>query len=239
MLEYLKGVLIGFIFWFILFFMRKDLRKPMLWTGLIYTLFSSGIFFMSYIISKFIYIGDFITPGYWHPNTLFNIGQITKGLAIEDILFMFIAGGLVVVLYEYLFHKRIKIKKTYKPHFKAIFIGYLIGLIIQFIFKINIFYILITSAISGAIILWIERKDLIKHSLIGAGFSIFVYIMLFLMFIIIFPDFISRNYNLNNLLGIFILRIPIEEYIYAFSFGLLWAPLYEYAHGEETIDIKK
>ncbi len=44
---------------------------------------------------------------------------------------------------------------------------------------------------------------------------------------------------LEYLKDIFILRVPIEEYIYAFSFGLLWAPLYEYAHGEIDVNIKR
>ena len=239
MLEYLIGVIIGFIFWIIFFSIRKDLRKPMVWSGLMYVVFTSGIFWLSWIISKFIFIGNPITPDYWNPNTLFDLGRITNGFAIEDILFMFVIGGLVSFLYEYLFNKRIRLKKTYKPHIRAVIFGYVIAIIIQLIFKPNIFYILLISASLGALILWIERKDLIKHSILGAFISIVIYVILFSIFNAIFPNFILNNYNLNALLGIYIFKIPVEEYFYAFSLGLLWAPLYEYAHGETNTDIRE
>ena len=64
-------------------------------------------------------------------------------------------------------------------------------------------------------------------------YLISVLLMGFLGFNIIFPHALQSYWSLDNLLGIRILGVPIEELMYAFSFGLMWAPMYEYVHGKK------
>src|SRR5579871_5412607 len=98
MYEYLFGVFILTCIWIVLYLIRKDLRKAMIWSGLFY-IFWTLVGFILYRLFAFSPERS-ITPGYWAPPTLFNLGQKTGGLAIEDILFMFFVGGIATAIYE-------------------------------------------------------------------------------------------------------------------------------------------
>ena len=237
--EYLAGVTVLSLIWLICFLKRKDMRKPMIWSGLAYILFTIPFFILLiWIIPKFIYFGDPIYPEYWSSKTLFNLMQITNGLSIEDLAFMFFAGGVAAFAYEGLFRKKIKVKRSYTPHLRAVLIGYILALVIQYFLLINHIYVLIFSALIGAAFLCIDRKDLIRHALLGGITFAFLYFTFFLFFNFIFPDFVPLSYKLENISGILLWNVPLEEVLYAFSFGLLGGPLYEYAHGEKDIDVK-
>lgn len=238
MYEYLIGSFIALVVAGLFFYFRFDLRKPMLWTGIIYTSLNILLLIFWLILKQFFYLGEPIVPNYWEPNHLFNLGSITGILGIEDILFMFAVGIVVTGVYEYIYGKKIILKKSYRPHSIAL-TGFFISFFIFAAFlKFNLIYPYILSNFFGAILLCSERRDLIKHSLIGGISFILGYALFFILFLIIFPDFISTAYHLENLSGILFIGIPIEEYLYAFSFGLMWAPLYEYAHGEKDKDLK-
>lgn len=240
--QYLVGVFLLFLIWLFLFIIRKDLRKPMIWTGVVYSSVLICGFLAWFFLSQYFYLGEPIIPGYWNPETLFNLGRITGGLAIEDIFFMFFVGGIATSIYDFLFGKRISLKKSYKPHMKVLVIAgitvFLFVITLKF-HNLNLIYGLIIPSFIGAICLWIDRRDLIKHSILGGFVFLFLYILAYNLYLLIFPNFIFDFYALHNLSGLIILGIPIEEYLYAFSFGMMWAPLYEYAHGEKDVDINK
>lgn len=150
---------------------------------------------------------------------------------------MFFVGGIATFVYEYFFRVKIKLKKTYNHHIKAPLIGITGSVIFALIFDLNLMYSLIVLGLAGANSIWIERKDLIKHSLIGGLILMIIYFLAFRLYITIFPNFIEQFYNTENLLGIMIFGVPVEELIYAIGFGLMWAPIYEYEHGEKDVDI--
>jgi len=237
MYEYLLGTLIMGIVWVLAFLPRKDLRKPMIWSGVAYIIAISVWFFALRFLFLLGYIDSSITPGYWHPNTLFNLGLITGGFAIEDILFMFFAGGIATFVYEYFFKIKIKLKKTYKHHIKSPLIGLAGSLLFAIVFDVNLIYSLIVFGFVGAIPIWIERKDLIKHSLMGGLVILIVYFFVFQIYLLIYPDFISQFYNLENVWGIMFFGVPLEELLFALSFGFLWCPIYEYEHGEKDVKV--
>jgi hypothetical protein len=219
------------------FYFRVDLRKPMLWTGLVYTILNVILLIFWTILKKFFYLGEPIVPNYWNPNHLFDLGIITGILGIEDLIFMFSIGIVVTGVYEYLYGKKIVLKRSYKPSFVALISFFLSFFFFAYFIKYNLIYPYILSTLFGAILLCLERRDLIRHALIGGISFVIGYSIFFLLFLIVFPDFISLAYNIKNLSGFIILGIPIEEFLYAFSFGTLWAPLYEYAHGEKDQDL--
>ena len=197
MYEYLIGVLILAVIWVIGFFTRKDLRKPMIWSGVTYIIIITIGFLVLKILSTFVDIGGQIVPDYWNPHTLFNLGRITGGYAIEDVLFMFIVAGIATFAYEFLFRKRIEFKKDDKHHIRALIIGSIAASIFAIVFKANLIYPLMIFGLAGAITLWIERKDLIKHSLLGSLTFVIIYFLSFLLFNTIFPNFINDVYNLQ------------------------------------------
>ena len=222
------------IVWAFLFLKRKDLRTPMLWTAAVYILFSWVIVSIWFFVSHFAYFGQPIVPYYWFPHTLFNLGNLTGFAGIEDILFLVFIGGIATCIYEYIYKKKIKVKRTYRPHTLAFFSAFIAFFIFVYFWPINLIYAFIFSNFIGAIVLLVQRRDLIIHSLIGSLSFLITYFIVFMFFLAVFPNFITQFYNLTNLTGIMILHIPLEEYLYALSFGLMWAPLYEYANGESN-----
>ena len=155
------------------------------------------------------------------------------GFVLKDVLFMFFSGGIATCLYEYFFHEKIKLKKTRKHHFRALLIGSLAALVFAASFQTSPIFPIIIFGLAGAMSVWLERADLIKHSLIGGISFLVVYVCAFSIFNYVFPDFITKYYNHDNLIGLFVGGIPIEELLFALSFGILWAPIYEYEHGEK------
>ncbi len=235
MFEYLVGTLICGVVWLLLFLKRKDLRGPMVWTGAVYMIFSSLTLLIWSLLSIFTYVGDKIIPSYWNPPMMFRLGEITGFGGIEDALFIFFVAGIATCIYEVLFHKKIKIKKSYKPHLRALVVCLVSFFILAHYLPYNLIYSLILSYVIGAVAILLERKDLFKHALFGGISFLVVYTALFIIFNLVFPSFISQFYTVSNLWGISVFGIPIEEYLFAFSFGLMWAPIYEYEHGEKNI----
>lgn len=157
------------------------------------------------------------------------------GFSIESILLGFLAGGIASVIYEFV--ERKKVKKIRKKKFSD-FTPYLIFIIIflglELIFPSKSIYNLSISLIVSSIIIGYLRRDLIKQIIIsGLLFSV-IYFTLFVIFNLIFRDFVDQYYNLNNLWGINLVGVPIEEIIFAFSVGAFWSTLFEYIKGYKT-----
>lgn len=238
MTEYFVGCLILAAIWLFMLLLRRDLRKPMIWSGLFYVAVLSILFIPLLILS----IGrpDYIsiTPGYWHPNTIFDLNRFTGGYGIEDGLYIFLTGGIAAFVYDYFFKKKIRRKKIYKRHFRAILIGALTAILVGLI-DINFIYALIAFGLAGAISIWVERKDLIKNSIAGGSLYLLIYFLALSLFNFLFPYFLEQSYNLQNISGLLIAGIPLEELLFAFSFGMMWAPIYEYEHGFQDVDIRQ
>lgn len=237
--EYLIGDFILAAIWLATFFIRKDLRRPILWGSFVHVIILTTGFLLLKVGSLFFYLGEPLNPGYWHPQTLFNLSEITGGrLGIEDILFCFFIGGIAIFVYEFFTRKRIvKSKRSTHHHSRAIIIAIVGAITYQYIFRTNQIYGLILFGFLGAFYICIVRRDLIVHSLFGGAIFTGLYFLGFSIFNLIFPDFIDSFYNLKNLSGIAINDIPLEEFMYALSFGMLWAPMYEYYFGYRDADI--
>ncbi len=93
-------------------------------------------------------------------------------------------------------------------------------------FAINIIYKAAIVGLSSA--LWIAwRRPSLRWQIPGGGFSFtLLYTIVLVVTPLRFPGFFSY-WNLPALSGIRILGAPAEEYLYAFTFGAFWAPLYE------------
>lgn len=212
-----------------------------MWNGIFYAalltlcfiLFRIGVLFHTIPVARE------VIPGYWNPHTLFNLGQITRGYSIEDILYMFFVGGMAACVYEIFFNKRIKFKKKPEAHFRAIKVAGLAAFLVGAFTHLNMIYALIVFGYAGALAIWNERKDLIMHSLVGGLVLTAICMSGFFIFNFISPNFVNEFYNLRNTSGLLVLGVPLEEYLYLFGFGLMWAPFYEYEHGEKDIVFKK
>lgn len=232
MYEYLLGCGILFVIWALLFFLRKNIRKQMLWTGIV----NSSLFIVLWILwlvpSWITSVTPAMIPSYWNPKSLFNFGQLSKGLTIEDVLFGFLVGGIVAVLYEYLLQKHVTRKPIYKRHYIAL-VAYLASFLFLVLFMktTTTFYPFLIATGIGAAVLAVQRHDLLSHMFVGGMSFMVVYFLGFQLFNLIFSGYVVSTWTLSNISGVLILGIPLEEIIWAFLFGLMWSPFYEYEYG--------
>ncbi len=213
---YLAWVIIFGLVWLMLYVHRKDLRYEMLFSSLLLTPFG---------LTQPLFV-----PDYWHPTVLYKFFGLFD---IESLLWCFFTGGIVAVLYEEIFKVRLGAiennKKSqhyaYRIYFFMLFsAATLIAaryftdwsiLRTSFIFMIIVFIYSVFS-----------RPDLFRKSIMsGFIFTIF-YISSLILVSLLFPGFVNQ-WNIEGSIGIKLFSIVIEEYIYAFLFGLVWSIIYE------------
>ncbi|MEK7098749.1 MAG: lycopene cyclase domain-containing protein [Patescibacteria group bacterium] len=226
-MEYLIGTLILAAIWGALFVFRRDLRHVMIWSSSAALLFLSVGFIVIRLLLPDLPVEMTIVPGYWDPDTLFNFGRITGGFAIEDALFMFFTGGISGVIYEEISRRHLSRRRVrHVPHL-ALAAGAVSGFASTKL-ELNLVYGLIIACFVGAFVIWIQRHDLIKHSFLGGLAFFAIYSIAFLIFLLLFPDYIQQYYSIHNISGVLLIGLPLEELLFAFGFGLLWSPIYEY-----------
>ncbi|MAG47747.1 hypothetical protein CL617_04015 [archaeon] len=231
MYEYLIGNLGLGLMWLFLYIKNNNLRKEMIYGGILYVSIIAPTIIITKLLSYFTQITWRYVPDYFNPHTLFNLSRKTGILSIEDILFMFLAGGIIVTIYEIIFKKEI-IKTHKKHHILALISFFSSYIIIALIFSFNPIYNLIISSFIGFLVITFQRSDLIKHSVYGGIAFTVLWFILVILFNIVFPNVLQEGFwNLNNISGILMLKVPIEELLYAFTFGLMFAPMYEYIKG--------
>jgi len=217
MYEYLIGSLIFLFFWCILYFIRKDLRKTML--------------LCSFSFAPLAFLCDlYCISWYWNPRTLFN-----SDFSIESFISGFAFGGIAAAIYKVAFKMRLrKVKENATRKQTLIFIAIVVifAFSIGLTLRMTIVHDSIFTAGLGALVIMFFRRDLIKEMILGSIlFSVFYFIVLFTINTFISPDWIARTWNFSFLWGVSFLKIPIEEILWAWSFGLVWAPIYEYVGG--------
>lgn len=205
---------IGFPLWLILFVVRKDLRHKMLAFGLMGAIAGP--------ISEIFYLRD-----YWHPLTITR-----TPIGIEDVLFGFFAGGVGSVLYEELFGKRFAKRHRRTEHW--IFFVFPIAAVCLFAFnrlfplyRINSIYASAIAFFVTTLVIIYVRKDLLVDALVSGLLAGSIFFFGYLFLLVFFPQIFAKMWLLHNISGITVSRIPIEELLWAFTYGLMAGPLYE------------
>ena len=220
MLPYLFWDLLLGISWFILFIHRKDLRREILYTSLLMT--PLGL------------TQPMFVPHYWHPEVILKVFGVWD---IESLLWCFFTGGIVAVLFEISlgYKHRHKTMKGFHHHAHIIYLSLvLFSFLGLFIYVSNVIPLirgLFLITIILTMILWFIRHDLILKSIAsGLLFTVF-YAASLIIVNQIFPDFTIGSWNAHAIYGYHILNIPLEEYLYAFLFGLSWSIIYDEVRG--------
>ena len=205
--------------WIFVYVVRPQYRRVMLWASL---------FTMPFGLTEPLFV-----PEYWSPPSLFNLA-LTTGFDIESLIFCFGIGGLGSVLYNLLtgkLHRAVslseKIQPLHRHHYKALSVPF-ISFPLLYLFSWNPIYPAIIAMILGAIANVLCRPDLKIKTWIGG--------LLFLIYYTVFlaalewsaPGYIDRVWNLQALSGINILFMPVEELLFAMSFGMYWSGVYEH-----------
>ena len=221
---YFFSTFIVLIVWLPIFVKRKDLRKEMLFSGVL----------CSYLgATDFLYI-----PEYWNPPFLFNLMN-HFGFSIEDIILWFFIGGIIAVLYEYVLGQHlIKIKGRSHFHLGVIVIFMILYFGLELIFPKYTILNLAFACTSAGVFGFLFRKDLFIQVMFSGVLFMALYVFLFNIFLAVFPEFINKFYSHSNLLGIYFLNLPIEEFMISFGGGMMWSVLYEYTLGYKTGGLK-
>jgi hypothetical protein len=226
---YLIGVLGLGVVYALLFLARKDLARVILYAGGLYLVYGFVMFLVIRLLNSD--STKAINPGYWTPPTLLGINQRTGGYGLEDALFSFFAGGIAVGLYDFLFKLKVSkkpSKKLKKGH--ALLFALALSSLILVATPLNAIYFFISLQLCGAAAIVWQRKDLLLHSLAGGLVFMLLYGCLFTIFKILFPHFLPDYYHLQGTSRLLITGIPLEEFLYGLTLGMMWAPIYEYEH---------
>jgi len=205
--------------WTIVYIAFPQHRKAMLWASL---------FTMPFGLTEPLFV-----PEYWSPPSLFDLAM-TTGFDIESLIFCFGIGGLGAVLYNLITGQtprsvpaEEKKHSLHRHHYKALLAPF-VAFPAFYFFPWNPIYPSIIAMITGAVANILCRPDLKSKTWIGG--------LLFLAYYSVFliglewsaPGYIDRVWNMDALTGITILFMPLEELLFAISFGMYWSGVYEH-----------
>jgi len=216
--SYLVGVLIFGAAWLACYLIGKSYRAEIRWG----TLISAPMALTSILF----------VPQYWTPPSLFDLDQRVR-VGIEDVLWAAAVGGIASVVAEILLKERLSAlrKGLRKRHFAPFIVVVVVFVVLQLGHPGKTMYNTIIAFAIGTAAIAVLRSDLIPTMLTGALSFALLYFALLLIFLLLYPGFIQRYYNIPNLLGIYVLGVPIEELLFAGTGGAIWSVAYEYVQG--------
>jgi len=205
--------------WAIIYLLFPLHRKAMLWASL---------FTMPLGLTEPLFV-----PEYWSPPSLFDLA-LTTGFDIESLIFCFGIGGIAAVFYN-IFTGKLSLpvpaverhQHLHRHHYKAILAPFFVFPLVYF-FPWNPIYPAIIAMVVGAIANILCRPDLKRKTWIGGLLFLGYYIIFLVGLELTAPDYIERVWNLEALSGISIGFMPLEELLFAISFGMYWSGVYEH-----------
>lgn len=216
---YFVGALIYAAAWVACFTVGKSHRSQMAWGSLVSAPFA---------LTSLLFI-----PQYWSPPSLFNLDDRFH-VGIEDFVWAAVVGGIASVIAEILLEERLaaRRKQRHKRHYAPFVVTVAVFAALQWWHPNKTIYNTIIAFAVCTVMIAFLRSDLIPTMALGSLNFTLLYLGLFLYFLLLFPDFVHRYYNLPNLLGIYVAgKVPIEELLFAASGGAVWSGAYEYVMG--------
>lgn len=167
---------------------------------------------------------------YWNPPSLFNSSQIVH-LDIESVVYCFAIGGISAVLYDVLGGPAPQIRPLrYSQQMHQFFLAIPALVFIPILFGSNQPMLAgVVALLAGVAARWIAHPELRRKTIVG-GLLFTVYYGLFLAILgLMAPGYLQRTWTHSA--GPLLLGVPIDEFLFAISFGMFWSGLYEQFHG--------
>ncbi len=199
--SYLLGVLGGAAVWGVVYLLRRDLRRAMVYG--------------SCLAIPPTFLEPVFLDDYWRPPSLFGLLD-TYGLSIESFFFSFAFGGLAPVGYRLLrpLAKDARAETSLHLH-RYLALYSMFGaaeLLLPFGSMTNI---VLTQLLVMAFLL--GRGEERTSMMMTGAFGALGYAAALLTFVAVFPDFMGNVYSDRHLWGPRLSGIPLEELAFAFS----------------------
>ena len=178
----------------------------------------------------------FFVPGYWDP-----VRIVTFIVGPEDLLFSFTTGGLAWFLATWPMRNYMECELRSRLIIRRYLICVFLGSTVNAVFLVFGFGVMI-SAIFGvllvgtALLLW--QKDLWPLQPIGLiSFAVLYFIVIKWVFTV-FPEF-SLQWSAENLWGLTVWGIPLEEIAWAAACGAFWPFIAAYLFNVRLIPLSR
>ena len=206
--------------WLAIWIVKPSLRKEMMRVSL--------------LTAPFGLTEPLFVPEYWNPPSLFNLAA-KSGFDIESLIFSFAIGGIGAVLYETFAkveHTKMSHREMASPkhrfHVLALLSPVIAFIPLYFLTPLNPIYSASIAMAIGGIAVMLCRPDLISKIVLGSLLFLGLYFVFFLTFNLVYPGTVEQVWNLEAVSGILIVGVPLEELMFALTFGALWASYYEH-----------
>lgn len=153
---------------------------------------------------------------------------------IESVIFCFGIGGVGAVLYDVLARTHavaVETEERHHPrhrwHVWALLTPFIVFPALCFL-PWNPIYEGIASMVAGSVTGAICRPDLKRRMVAGSGIFLLYYLTLLVGLELTAPGYIERVWNLDAVSGVRLFAFPIEELLFAVSFGAYWSGVHEH-----------
>lgn len=210
---YLWSVIIIVPLWAWIVYRKKESRVEIIYMGILLGASAMGL-------DRYCSFYD-----YWRPPT------ISGTVNIESFLYGFFWGGISTKLYEWISGK--EYLPAREPNSLLIFIlvtgSFFLYMLLLGLFRFNSVDIYIFLLLIWTIVLLLYKKKFVAVS-IGSGICMAVVTAgWYAVILLIYPGVFRDIWLTNNLSGILIFNVPIEEHVYIFSLGCFGSIMYKVA----------
>jgi hypothetical protein len=233
---YITMAMAFIVTWVVLFIFLSRSRPAIVWTSLMLTM--AGPVATHWVV-----------PSYWRPIYLVHISYKGWDFGLEDFLITFAVAGISAGIFE-----SIALRKgfTELPRVTGIVLlrifafcvlGFLLMVLLVLVLGLTpIHALLLTVLIPSSLILYRTPKIIPLVLPVSVIFGLLFWLFYIIIMLPLFPGLIQALWNLDATFGIFLLGIPIEEMLWAFTTVLFAGPVYRFCCTtalREILGIKK